>query len=121
MENWIFKILRPPEWVDSQVSSSYAGAPIDVSDGYIHFSTLDQLQETANRHFSAEQAVYVVAFSVTAWTHSLKWEPSRGGQLFPHLYEPLDITLAAKNWMLEKKPDGVFDISVVTLWAQSHD
>ena len=121
MEKWIFKILLPNEWASCQNNVSYAGAPIDISDEYIHFSALGQLQETADRHFSAEQAIHIVAFSSIAWTHSLKWEPSRGGQLFPHLYEPLDMTLAVKSWLLEKDPEGVFDISAITLWVQNHD
>ncbi len=121
MENWIFKILRPDEWANCKNNDCYAGAPIDISDGYIHFSTLDQLQDTADKHFSGEQTIHIAAFSSATWPHTLKWEPSRGDQLFPHLYGPLDMTLVAKNWQLEKKPDGTFDISAVTLWAQNHD
>ena len=121
MENWIFKILRPTEWSDCQNSVSFTGAPVDISDGYIHFSTHDQLQETADKHFSTEQTVYVAAFSSNGWAQSLKWELSRGGQLFPHLYTPLDMTQAAKYWQLEKKADGAFDIAAIALWAQNHD
>jgi len=121
MKNWIFKILRPGEWKPNQNSRTYAGAPVDVGDGYIHFSTIDQLQETADKYFADELVVHIIAFAASAWADGLRWEPSRGGQLFPHLYEPLDMTLAAENWTLEKKESAQFDITTVSLWAQNHD
>lgn len=121
MRDWVFKILRQSEWAACRESVSFEGAPIDVSDGYIHFSTIEQLRETADKHFADEGTIYIAVFSAASWSKSLKWEPSRGGQLFPHLYQPLDMTLSAKNWTLNKTPDNGFDISAIKQWAKSHD
>lgn len=121
MSDWIFKILRTDEWAAHHDSVSFKGAPIDLSDGYIHFSTLDQLQETADKHFAGEAIIHICAFSAALWPLSLKWETSRGGQLFPHLYEPLDMTKAAKHWICEKSSDGFFDITTIQEWAKNHD
>ncbi len=121
MKNWVFKILRPGEWQPNQNSRAYTGAPVDVADGYIHFSTIDQLQETADKYFSDQPAVHVIAFSANAWADGLRWEPSRGSQMFPHLYRPLDMTLAAKSWRLEKKESTQIDIAAISHWAQNHD
>lgn len=84
----IYKILRAPEWAQLQAESETAGAPIDVTDGYIHFSTADQAQETATKHFAGEDGLILLAFEAEALS-PLRWEPSRGGALFPHLYGPL--------------------------------
>lgn len=106
MENWIYKILRPHERDAALENKSFLGAPIDVADGYIHFSTRAQLQETADKHFANERRIYILAFHAKTWAPDvLKWEPSRGGALFPHLYAPLDISLTAQEWFLEK--DGL--------------
>lgn len=84
----IYKILRAPEWAELQAQGETAGAPIDVADGYIHFSTADQARETAAKHFAGEDGLLLLALEADALSH-LKWEPSRGGALFPHLYGPL--------------------------------
>lgn len=121
MSDWVFKILRADEWAAHHDSAAFKGAQVDLSDGYIHFSNLDQLQETANKHFSEETTVHVSAFSAALWPQSLKWETSRGGQLFPHLYETLDMTKAAKSWVCTKSPLDVFDIATIQAWAKSND
>lgn len=101
MTRWIFKILRPSEWQDAQTTDTFSGAPIDEADGYIHFSTWVQLKETAKRHFADEPELHILAFDPQVWSNGfLKWEPSRGGDLFPHLYAPLDVAKAAKHWTL---------------------
>lgn len=121
MSDWIFKILRTNEWSAHHDSVSFKGAPVDLSDSYIHFSTLDQLQETADKYFASEATVHIIAFSAALWPQSLKWETSRGGQLFPHLYEPLDMTKATRGWVLTKNPADVFDITTLQEWAKNHD
>ena len=121
MSDWIFKILRPSEWSVHSRNVAFKGAPIDVADGYIHFSTLGQLKETADKHFADEACVHVVAFSAALWAQALKWETSRGGQLFPHLYEPLNMRLAANGWMFDKTSDNGFDIAAIEDWAKGHD
>ena len=88
----IYKILRRPEWDAFVAAGEFAGAPVDLADGYIHFSTGAQVVETAAKHFATESDLVLVAFDSDALGAGLKWEPSRGGQLFPHLYRALQIT-----------------------------
>ncbi len=85
----IFKILRPAEWAALERDGEIAGAPVDVADGFIHFSTAEQLPETLARHFAGAEGLIVAAFDADALAVALRWEPSRGGALFPHLYAPL--------------------------------
>jgi uncharacterized protein (DUF952 family) len=85
----IYKIFRRPEWDAFRAAGETAGAPVDLADGYIHFSTAAQLAETAARHFAAESDLVLVAIDETQLGPALKWEPSRGGALFPHLYREL--------------------------------
>ena len=85
----IYKILRRPEWDAFRAAGETRGAPIDLADGYIHFSTAAQVVETAAKHFATESDLVLVAFDGDRLGGALKWEPSRGGQLFPHLYRAL--------------------------------
>ncbi|EEX16933.1 conserved hypothetical protein [Citreicella sp. SE45] len=92
----IYKILRSEEWAALQAENETAGAPIDVADGYVHFSTLEQVRETASKHFDGIEGLYLLALEADTLGPELKWEPSRGGALFPHLYGPL--RLADVRW-----------------------
>lgn len=92
----IFKIFRRPEWDAFRDAGRTAGAPVDLADGFIHFSTATQVGETAARHFATESDLVLVAVSDEALGEALKWEPSRGGALFPHLYR--ELTLADVVW-----------------------
>ncbi|MBU2961749.1 DUF952 domain-containing protein [Citreicella sp. C3M06] len=92
----IYKILRSGEWADLQATGETAGAPIDVADGYVHFSTLEQVRETVSKHFEGVDGLYVLAFETETLGEALRWEPSRGGALFPHLYAPM--RLADVRW-----------------------
>lgn len=85
----IFKIFRETEWADLRASGETAGAPIDLADGYIHFSTAAQAAETAAKHFAGMSNLYLIAVDADAAGEALKWEMSRGDQLFPHLYRKL--------------------------------
>ena len=87
----IYKIFRAPEWANLQAKGETLGAPIDVTDGYIHFSTAAQAAETAAKHFAGEEGLVLLALD-TDTLDPLKWEESRGGQLFPHLYRPIRLT-----------------------------
>lgn len=104
----IFKIMTEAEW-DSAVSSDvYRGAPVDIADGYIHFSTSTQIAETAAKHFRGQAGLIAIAFDAGALGPGLKWEPSRGGDLFPHLYGgPLDPKLALWYRSLPLDDDGI--------------
>lgn len=88
----IYKILRSEEWAALQAENETAGAPIDVADGYVHFSTLEQVRETASKHFDGIEGLYLLALEADDLGPDLKWEPSRGGALFPHLYGPLRLS-----------------------------
>jgi uncharacterized protein (DUF952 family) len=88
----IYKIFRRSEWDAFRAAGETAGAPIDLADGYIHFSTSAQVAETAAKWFATESDLVLVAFNEDALGPALKWEPSRGGALFPHLYRHLRLS-----------------------------
>jgi uncharacterized protein (DUF952 family) len=93
----IYKIVPRPLWQSAEESGSFAGSPIDLEDGYIHFSTAGQVTETAARHFAGQADLLLVAVDTNALGTALRYEPSRGGALFPHLYAPL--SLGAVRWV----------------------
>lgn len=93
----IFKIAPAALWAEAETKGVFTGAPVDHADGYIHFSTAAQARETAARHFAGQIDLKLVAVEVAALGAALKWEPSRGGALFPHLYAPLPLT--AVTWV----------------------
>jgi uncharacterized protein (DUF952 family) len=84
----------------------FAGAPVDLADGYIHLSTAAQLTDTVDLHFAGQQNLVVVAVDLAALGDSLRWEPSRGGQLFPHLYAPLPLGVVLGSCALRREADG---------------
>lgn len=88
----IYKIFRRTEWMDLRKDGQTTGAPIDIQDGYIHFSTAAQVAETAAKYFATESDLVLLALDSTRLGADLKWEPSRGGALFPHLYRTLTLT-----------------------------
>lgn len=90
----IYKIVPRTLWELAVETGSFAGSPADVADGFIHFSTAAQLAETAARHFHGVNDLLVVEVESDSLGNALKWEPSRGGDLFPHLYGPLAVVLA---------------------------
>jgi len=94
----IYKIATAEEWRAAQASGEYTGAPVDLADGFIHFSTAEQARETAAKHFAGRDGLVLVALDAHTLGNALKWEPSRGGALFPHLYRAfrLEETLWAK-------------------------
>lgn len=85
----IYKIFRRAEWDELVARGESLGAPVDLSDGYIHFSTSQQVMETAAKHFANESNLVLVAVDAEALGRDLKWEASRRGALFPHLYRPM--------------------------------
>ena len=82
----IYKIFRADEWAALQAEGETPGAPIDVADGYVHFSTATQAVETAAKHFAGAAGLTLLACDADAMGDDLKWEVSRGGAKFPHLY-----------------------------------
>ena len=85
----IYKIVLRPEWDAFKAAGETLGAPVDLADGYIHFSTAAQVAETAAKHFATQSDLVLVAVDPDRLGNALKWEPSRGGALFPHLYRAL--------------------------------
>ena len=85
----IYKIFRASEWQALESSGETAGAPVDLADGFIHFSTAAQAPETAAKHFAGARDLVLAAVEAESLGEALMWEPSRGGALFPHLYRTL--------------------------------
>ncbi|APX10812.1 DUF952 domain-containing protein [Tateyamaria omphalii] len=92
----IYKIFRAPEWAALRENGTTPGAPIDVQDGYVHFSTAPQAAETAAKHFAGEDDLFLIAVDADALGDDLKWEVSRGGADFPHLYR--EMRLSDVHW-----------------------
>ena len=90
----IYKIVSEAEWRAAEAAGVFKGSGIDLHDGYIHFSTADQAKETAAKHFAGQTDLLLVA--VNADLVDLKWEPSRGGALFPHLYAELPMSAVTR-------------------------
>jgi len=89
----IYKILSRAQWIAARTAGTFAGAGVDLQDGFIHFSTAEQAQETARRHFRGQDRLVVLEVEADDLGDALRWEPSRGGDLFPHLYGVLDVSL----------------------------
>ena len=85
----VIKLLRAAEWAAFQRDGVFAGSPDDLRDGFIHLSTPEQAPGTAAKWFAGEAGVMALTFDADELATDLKWEPSRGGQFFPHLYRPL--------------------------------
>ncbi len=84
-----YKVLTADEMATLERDARFDGATIDMADGYIHLSTAEQLTETVDKHFAGQSDLHVAAVDLAAQGERLRWEPSRGGALFPHLYGPL--------------------------------
>ena len=91
MATTIYKIVPASLWQKARDAGIFEGAAIDLTDGYIHFSTSNQVAETAARHFAGIDGLVLAAIDADALGPALKWEPSRGGDLFPHLYGALPL------------------------------
>jgi uncharacterized protein (DUF952 family) len=102
----IYKLCELTQWHRAEQEGRFLGAAVDLRDGFIHFSTAEQVVETAAKHFAGIDDVVLVAIEADALGSALKWEPSRGGDLFPHLYSTLPLT--AVHWVepLTRGPDG---------------
>jgi uncharacterized protein (DUF952 family) len=92
----IYKIVPSSLWREAERAGVFCGAPVDVADGFIHFSTAAQAAETAAKHFAGQSDLLLVSVDAETFGPRLKWEPSRGGALFPHLYDVLDLTAVTK-------------------------
>lgn len=96
MDNLVYKICDRALWAEAEKSGTFKGASIDLADGFIHFSTAEQVAETAERHFAGASDLILAAIDVSILGDALRYEPSRGGDLFPHLYG--DLPMSAVIW-----------------------
>lgn len=102
----IYKVVARDAWQAACESKVFSGAAIDVQDGFIHFSTATQVKETVSKHFHGQDDLLLIAFRTESLGPALKWEVSRGGALFPHLYAPLATDLAVECVPLTLNADG---------------
>ena len=107
----IYKILSDDAWRAALARGAFEGAEIDLKDGYIHFSTAAQVEETAAKHFAGRDDLLLVAVDEEKLGDKLIYEVSRGGALFPHLYAPLPTALATFAAPLKRRADGAHDFS----------
>lgn len=108
----IFKMCKAAEWAEAERGGAFRGSAVDLRDGYIHFSTAGQVAETAAKHFAAQGDLVLVAVDAEILGENLKWEPSRGGALFPHLYAVLPVRAAlwVKPLPLDEKGQHIFPV-----------
>ena len=107
MTRIIYHMCRADEWAAAVASGAYRGSSQDVADGFIHFSTAAQIVESARRHRAGQGGLLLVAVEAARLGDRLKWEPSRNGDLFPHLYGPLDPAESASVRPLPLGADGL--------------
>jgi len=100
----VYKIVPAELWRASEAAGQFAGSAVDLRDGFIHFSTADQVSETASKHFAGTHGLLLVAVSTVGL--DVRWEPSRGGDLFPHLYRPLPLDAVISIRPLPLGDDG---------------
>ena len=103
----IYKILPRSAWAEAQAAGVFNGSPVDLADGYIHFSTAAQAQETARRHFAGQADLVVLELEAAELGEAIVWEPSRGGDMFPHLYGALETARVRAVHEAPLGPDGV--------------
>lgn len=108
----LYKILRPEDYREAKSNGVLMGAPVDLADGFIHFSTGEQLQETADKHFQGAGDIYLLAVDPTRLPpDTLVFEPSRGGALFPHLYAPLPMSAVVDSRLISMNKNGSYSLS----------
>ena len=102
----IYKLLLPGEWAELQASGVFRGSPADLADGFVHFSAAGQVRETARKHFAGAPELVLAEVDPARLSGALKWEPARGGALFPHLYAALPLEAVSRHWTLARGAGG---------------
>ncbi|THD36541.1 MAG: DUF952 domain-containing protein [Sphingomonas sp.] len=100
-----YKVLTADQ-VRALETNSFAGAPVDIADGFIHLSSAAQLTETVDHHFAGQHDLWIAAVDLEALGDAVKWEPSRGGALFPHIYGAMPLEVVVAYSPLERHEDG---------------
>ena len=106
----IYKVATRAQWQAAEASGTFAGAPVDLADGYIHFSTAAQLAGTLAKHFAGQRDLLLIAVDAEALGPALRWEVSRGGDRFPHLYAPLPVAAAVRVTEIALGANGQLDV-----------
>lgn len=106
----IYKITPASAWREAERQGVYRGSADDLRDGFIHFSTASQVAETARKHYFGQTGLFLIAIDDTALGEALRWERSRNGELFPHLYGELDLGAVTAILDLRARSDGYHDI-----------
>lgn len=106
MTDVAYKIVDAAEWRAAIAEGHYDGAPVDLADGYIHMSTQAQLAKTARRHFAGRSDLLLLTVDLSGFGDDLIWEPSRGADLFPHLYAPLPVGAVTASRAFSVTADG---------------
>ncbi len=109
----LYKILSRWEWEGALAKGRFEGSAADLADGFIHFSAAGQASETASRHFRGQADLVVLAVEAEALGGALRWEASRGGALFPHLYGPLACDRVIAAWPAPLGDDGTPDLGAL--------
>lgn len=102
MSDIAFKVLTADQWAQFKADGIFYGAPVDIADGYIHLSTAEQLQGTIDKHFDGQIGLVIAEIDLTLLKDSIKWEESRGGALFPHVYGNLPIKAVLSHRQLDE-------------------
>lgn len=101
-----YKVLTGPEMEALERDGVFAGSEVDARDGFVHLSTCDQLTETVDKHYAGRDDLWVVGIDLSAHGDKVRWEESRGGQRFPHLYEPMRLDAVTAYSPLRRDGDG---------------
>jgi uncharacterized protein (DUF952 family) len=107
---FIYKICPASAWREAERQGVFRGSPVDIRDGFIHFSTAAQVAETARKHFFGQTGLFLIAVDADALGDELRWERSRNGELFPHLYGELDLGAVTGVISMLARSDGYHDI-----------
>lgn len=107
----VYKIVPAALWREAEASGTFAGSPADIADGFIHFSTAEQVPGTAGKYFAGQDGLVLLAVDMERLGGKLRFEPSRGGALFPHLYDALPRSAVLWAKPIPLKPDGTHDFS----------
>ena len=107
-----YKVLTAEQMARLEADGTFDGAPVDKTDGYIHLSTAEQLDETVAKHFVGQDDLHLAAVDLAALADVIKWEPSRGGALFPHIYGVLPLSAVIAYGPLERGGDGEVKLPV---------
>ena len=108
-----YKVLTSDQMAALLADGTFSGSPVDLADGFIHMSTAEQLAETVARHFAGQQGLHVVAVDLAMLGHAVRWERSRGGALFPHVYGAINIEAVVKVVAFPPNADGTFTLPVI--------